>query len=152
VTARDTARAMSEDNVLQTNVELVQSLYAVNLFAATAEEIDRAFRDQLHDGFEFRLPDDYPEGEPVFRGREGVTQMVAMLRDAWSEWRFEPQQFVDAGERVVVFARIVAEGGTSGIPIEMETAHLWTIRDGRAVSLHVHRSRAEALKAAGLSE
>jgi hypothetical protein len=45
------------------------------------ETIDQAFRDYL-DEHGLRLPAGYPEGEPVFRGREGVTQLLAMLRDA----------------------------------------------------------------------
>jgi hypothetical protein len=57
---------------------------------ATPELIDQAFREYLDEHFELRLPPDYPEGEPVFRGRDGWDQLIAMLRDTWSEWRFEP--------------------------------------------------------------
>ena len=72
--------------------------------------LDLAFRDYLDEEFETRLPGDYPEGEPVFSGREGLARYGAMLRDAWSEWRFEPERFIDAGDRVVVFQRVVAHG------------------------------------------
>jgi hypothetical protein len=37
------------------------------------------------------------------------------------EW---PERFLDAGDHVVVFARIEAEGGASGVPIELETTHV----------------------------
>ena len=76
--------------------------------------------------------------------------MVAMLQEAWSEWRFVPERFLDADDRVVVFARLVAVGLESGIPIELDTNHVWTIRDRRATSLCVYRDRSEALEAAGL--
>ena len=72
-----------------------------------------------------------------------------MINEAWGEWRFEPEQFLDAGDRVVGFARILAEGGASGVPIELETSHVWTVRAGRATSLHMYRNRSDALKAAG---
>jgi hypothetical protein len=36
--------------------------------------------------------------------------MFAMLRDAWAEWRFEPERFIDAGDQVVVFVRVLAKG------------------------------------------
>ena len=98
------------------------------------------------------MPPDYPEGQPVFRGRDGFDEMTAMLAGAWSKWRLEPERFLDAGDRVVVFARIIAEGGTSGVPIEVETAHVWTIRGARATSMHAYRDRSQALEAAGLSE
>jgi ketosteroid isomerase-like protein len=139
---------MSEENV-----DLVRNLYALGDFLnPTPDEIDRAFRDALVDQFEFHPPTDFPEGELVFRGREGLAQFTAMLREAWGEWRLEPDRFLDAGDRVVVFARVVGKGGASGAPFELETTHVWAIRDGRATSAHAYRDRSEALEAAGLSE
>src|SRR5918912_1009390 len=66
-----------------------------------------------------------------------------------SRW-FEPERVLDAGDRVVVLVRVVAEGGVSGIPTERETAHVWTARHGRLSSIQIYRDRAEALEAAGL--
>jgi ketosteroid isomerase-like protein len=114
--------------------------------------LDRAFRDYLDENWELRLPAGYPEGEPVFRGREGVAQMAAMLRDVWSQWRFAPERLIDAGDCVVVFIRVIATGGASGVPIELEDAHVVTIRDGRIFFTRVYRDRSDALEAAGLSE
>jgi ketosteroid isomerase-like protein len=88
----------------------------------------------------------------VFRGRGGVDQLVAMLSETWSEWQFEPERFLDAGDQVVVFARIVGRGKASGAPVELETTHVWTIRAGRAMSVHAYRDRSEALEAAGFRE
>jgi uncharacterized protein len=112
--------------------------------------LDLAFRDYLDEEFETRLPDDYPEGEPVFRGREGLARYAAMLRDAWSEWRFEPERFIDAGDRVVVFQRVVATGRASGAPIELTSTQVVTVRHGRMTESRVYRDRSEALEAAGL--
>jgi ketosteroid isomerase-like protein len=75
-----------------------------------------------------------------------------MLREAWREWRFEPERFIDAGDRVVVFARLLGKGVGSGAPFELETAHVWTIHSGRAASMYAYRDRSEALEAAGLRE
>jgi ketosteroid isomerase-like protein len=118
----------------------------------TSAQIDRLFREHLDENFEFRLPGDYPEGEPVFRGRGLVDQLVAMLSVTWSEWQFEPERFLDAGDQVVVFARIVGRGKASGASVELETTHVWTIRAGRAMSVHAYRDRSQALEAAGLRE
>jgi ketosteroid isomerase-like protein len=146
--SRDTAWAMSEENV-----DLVRDLYALgDWLNPTPDETDLAFRDYLDEQFELRLPPDYPEGKPVFRGREGVAQWRAMLREAWDEWRVEPERFLDAGERVVVFARLMGTGGASGVPFELETTHVLTIHAGRIASMHVYRDRSEALEAAGVRE
>jgi ketosteroid isomerase-like protein len=138
---------MSEENI-----DLVQNMYALWDLDATPELIDQAFREYLDEHFELRLPPDYPEGELVFRGRDGWDQLIAMLRDTWSEWRFEPERFLDAGDKVVVFVRIVGKGGGSGVPFELETSHVLTIHAGRVVSAQAYRNRAEALEAAGLRE
>jgi ketosteroid isomerase-like protein len=135
------------------NIELARRVYLEgDLLQTTSEQIDRLFREHLDEDFEFRLPGDYPEGEPVFRGRAGVDQLVAMLSETWSEWQFEPERFLDAGNQVVVFARIVGRGKASGAPFELETTHVWTIRAGRAMSVHAYRDRAQALEAVGSRE
>lgn len=145
---RDTGWARSTQNV-----ELVKRLYDQgDLLRATPEQIDRLFREDLDEKFEFRLPADYPEGQPVFRGRKGVDELSAMLGETWAEWHFEPQQFLDADDHVVVFAHIVGRGGSSGAPVELETTHVWTIRAGRATSIHAYRDRSQALKSAGLPQ
>jgi ketosteroid isomerase-like protein len=140
----------------QENVEIVRSLYEVaggDWFRIAAGQIDRAFRDHVDEQvFEIHLPSDYPEGEPVFRGREGFAEMLAMLREAWGKWRIEAEHFRASGDRVVAFVRILAEGGSSGAPIEVETTHVWTIRGGRATAMHAYRDRTQALQAAGLRE
>jgi ketosteroid isomerase-like protein len=144
---------MSEDNV-----EVVRRWYALfsDAYGATPddvrERIDQTFRDFGDEQFEARLDPDYPEGEQVFRGREGAMQLFTMLRGVWGEFRFEPKRFLDAGDRVLVFIRLVAKGGASGVPIELKTAHVWTVRDGRLTSVRFYRDRSKALEAAGLSE
>jgi ketosteroid isomerase-like protein len=139
----------------QENVALVRSLYEIGAgdwFSAAPDQIDRGFREYVDEQCEFRLPPDYPEGEPVFRGREGFDELMAMLGEAWGKWRLEPERFLDAGDRVVVFVRILAEGGASGAPIELDTAHVWTVRGARATSMHAYRNRSAALEAAKLEE
>lgn len=139
-----------------TNVELVRGFFASlpGLRDANPADdhtiLDRVFRDYLDAEFETRLPDDYPEGEPVFRGREGLARYIAMMRETWSEWRFEPERFIDAGDRVVVFQRVVAKGRASGVPIELMSTQVVTLRDGRMTANQVYRDRSKALKAAGL--
>jgi ketosteroid isomerase-like protein len=136
-------------------MEIVRSLYEIGAgdwFSVAPDQMDRAFREYIDEQCEFRLPPDYPEGEPVFRGRAGFDELMAMLGEAWGKWRLEPERFLDAGDRVVVFVRILAEGGASGAPIELDTTHVWTVRGARATSMHAYRDRSHALEAAGLRE
>jgi ketosteroid isomerase-like protein len=134
------------------NVSLMRDLYELlpSLREPDSDAVDRLFRDYADARFELHLPADYPEGEQVLRGREGMDAFAAVLRETWSEWRFVPERFLQAHDCVLVFARLVAVGHESGVPIELETNHIWTIRNGRATSMCVYRDRLDALGAAGL--
>ena len=75
-----------------------------------------------------------------------------MIGEIWGEWRFEPQRFYDAGDQVAVRVRVVAQGGSSGVSLDRETGHVWSVRGGRAASVQVYLDPAKALEAVGLSE
>jgi ketosteroid isomerase-like protein len=144
--------------VSQENVDLIRALYGLfgdrGLVAAgdVAEEVDRAFRVYLHPDFQIRIPESYPEGGEVFRGRKGVEGWLAMIDDVWSEWPYQDQRYLDAGDTVVAILRVVAKGTASGLRLDREVAHVWRISENRAVGVTVYLDRAEALEAAGLRE
>ena len=138
----------------QENISLVRDLTKLvsSVVGPDPDALDRALGDYADERFELHLPADYPEGGQVFRGREGLRAYTASLRETWREWRFVPERFLDTNDHVVVFALLVARGHESDVPIELETNHVWTIRDGRATSMRVYRDRSEALEAVGLRE
>jgi ketosteroid isomerase-like protein len=51
---------------------------------------------------------------------------------------------------VLLWVRFVGHGAASGIPLDMELAHLYTMRDGRAARVVEYMDRDEAREAAGL--
>lgn len=136
------------------NVELVHRSYRMleELQEAKPHALEHAFRDCFDERVEVRIPDAYPEGAQVFRGREGLTRWVASTKEIWDEWRFEPERFLDAGEQVVAFVRVLARGGSSGVTLDRKTAHVWTLRDRRVTRCEVYLDRSEALEAVGLRE
>jgi ketosteroid isomerase-like protein len=73
-----------------------------------------------------------------------------MLRDTFSEWRFEAERILDAGDQVVVFQRVIGKGKTGKVPFEMTGTAVLTVVDGRLRSSEVYRDRSRALKDAGL--
>jgi ketosteroid isomerase-like protein len=141
------------------DVDLVSRLYAedgpFSLPLSPDEEaalLDRTFARFYDEQVEIRMPSDYPEGEQVLFGRRGMAEVIALLRDSWTTWRFEAEQFLDVGHCVLVFIKVVAKGGASGLAAVQETAHVWTVRNGRLASIQIYRDRAQALEAVGLSE
>jgi ketosteroid isomerase-like protein len=62
----------------------------------------------------------------------------------------EPQEFIDAGDRVVVLLREYQRGMKSGIELSVDTAMIADLRHGRIVRIQGYMDQAEALKAVGL--
>jgi ketosteroid isomerase-like protein len=87
-----------------------------------------------------------------FNGYEGVEQAVSMIDDVWDDFRFVPEQLIDAGNQVVVVVKLSGKGKGSGAPVDQRDTHVITLRDGKCVRLQVYPDHAEALKAVGLSE
>ncbi len=70
----------------------------------------------------------------------------------WGEFRNEPEELIDLGDRVVVLGRFVGSGASSGASFDREIAYLFTQRGGLIAREQVFLSHSEALEAAGLSE
>jgi ketosteroid isomerase-like protein len=64
----------------------------------------------------------------------------------------DPEAFFEGRDQIVVFFVQRAQPLASTRSVERRAAHLWTFRDGKATKLQIFPRRAEALKAAGLSE
>jgi len=69
---------------------------------------------------------------------------------AWEDMETVPEEFVDAGEHVVVTVRYSARGRGSGIEYGERLHDVYTVRDGRCVRKLEFKQRSEALQAAGL--
>ena len=80
----------------------------------------------------------------------------AKLFASWLEFypdlRLEIQQAEARDDKVFLWLRFTGHGAASGIPLEMELAHVCTLRDGKAASVVEYMDREEALAAAGLPE
>jgi ketosteroid isomerase-like protein len=106
-----------------------------------------SFHDEVHARWATEVPD--------IGTSEGVDGLAALLRDwlaAWQVCRIEAEEFHDAGERVVAFVRVHGRGAGSDVDVEMENAHVWTMRDGRAVAIRAYTDRDRALREAGAVE
>ena len=53
---------------------------------------------------------------------------------------------------MVVLARLIGEARTSGVHLERDVAHVWTLKEGRVTGIQAYLDREEALEAAGLRE
>jgi ketosteroid isomerase-like protein len=128
----------------ESNVELVRTIY--DLFRSGDTDGALALHDpeiEVHDRPE--VPD--PQ---VYRGHEGVLSSLRATRAAFKGLDMVPEEFLDAGDQVVVVFRLQGKGRESRVPVDERLAHVWTIQDGKAVRMAVHSGRDEALRAAGV--
>jgi ketosteroid isomerase-like protein len=75
------------------------------------------------------------------------------LDETFEELRLEPQEFIDAGDKVATRLRHHGRGKRSGAEINEELYHqVATFRAGKMVRIEYFGEWSEALQAAGLSE
>jgi ketosteroid isomerase-like protein len=92
-----------------------------------------------------------PDGA-TYHGKEGFLQATADWTEDFSEWSVIPEEFIDAGDRVLVRVRQMARGEASGIPVEGDFWFVFEMRGKRVAKWSFYIRRNEALKAAGLEE
>jgi ketosteroid isomerase-like protein len=86
------------------------------------------------------------------RGHAGIRANVANMRAAFEHWRFEPEEYFDAGDRVVVVGLFEARGREGGVQISRRMSRIWTLTGGRVVRYQWFDNAGEAFEVAGLPE
>lgn len=89
--------------------------------------------------------------DPVVRGMQANLDVHRRWNADWGEFRIEPKEAIDFGDRVLVLGHIRGSGLSSGAGIENEWANLLTVAAaGRVVRDQLFMDHGEALEAVGL--
>jgi ketosteroid isomerase-like protein len=88
----------------------------------------------------------------MYSGRDAFIANLAKLEESFDELRLEPLEFLDLGDQIIVVVSLSGRGRGSEVPAQMTFVQLWSLRDGKAVSLRDFATKAEALEAVGQSE
>ena len=88
------------------------------------------------------------------RVAHGLPQIVQEFEErdleAWEERRLEAEEFIDAGDDVVVLLHEYRRGRGSGVGLEIDTAVVVAVSGGRVVRIQGYMDRHAALEAPGL--
>jgi ketosteroid isomerase-like protein len=87
-----------------------------------------------------------------WHGRDGLVENLRQWLDAWDDLRVHPEEFIEAGDKVIAFTRQTGTAKASGIPLDREFADVWELQGGTVVELRFYWRREDALEAAGLKE
>ena len=132
----------------QENVEIVRRAGEAWKLGGVAAMLE--FLDPKIEG---RVRPDLPAAG-TYRGHDGVKRLFERFEDVLEDQGYEPQEFIDAGELVVMPLQWWGRGRLSGVEVAERRGETWvfTVRDGTIAAVQEYRNKREALEAAGLSE
>src|SRR5919109_3487748 len=100
--------------------------------------------------FEGIVPPELSAEPDVYRGPEGVRRWFSGFEGFLEDVRLEAEDFIPAGQRVLVRMVLKGRGVGSGIEVEQRAYQVWTVRDGKVVGMEGFADEASARAAAGV--
>ena len=98
--------------------------------------------------FEFTTPGSLAAEPDTYRGHDGLRRYFDSFYEAMDQVHFEPHDFREIGDRVVVPFTLTARGRTTGLAFDQSAVMVWEVRDRKAVGLELYGTLEEALAAA----
>jgi ketosteroid isomerase-like protein len=83
-------------------------------------------------------------GGDEFHGREALRGFLGDFLAEWQQFHQEIEDVVVAGDRVAVLIHLKAVGRLSGVEADTRYAHVWTMRDGKGVTVEGFRDQETA--------
>jgi ketosteroid isomerase-like protein len=100
----------------------------------------------LHRDAEWHESGALPDAK-VARGREEIKALLEGFLDSWEEFEQRIEGTETKGDRVLVLVHLEAKGAGSGVAVEADYAHLWTMRDGLGERVDAYYDREAATAA-----
>lgn len=122
-------------------IQALRRIYA----AMTRWDLDELIADVAHD-IEWTLPDSLPWGG-THHGHDGIEAFATRFRDYVDGTWADPDDFLDAGDRIVVLGRLRGRAVTTRQEFEVGFAHVWAFTDGIASRLRSYFDTAPVLAA-----
>lgn len=114
----------------QQNMEVIRGIY---------ESLSRgdvtAVLGQMHQHIEWREAENfiYADRNP-YRGPQAVLEGVfTRFGSEWSDFKVMPEEWLDAGNHIVVLGTYSGKHKESGREVRAQFAHVWGVTHGRAV-------------------
>ena len=130
----------------QENVELLRDCY---------RQLNEGGFAVIADLFAPEFAMDAPQGVESSQAHDkaGLQEWFRKMDEVWEGLVFHPVEIsaLDA-DRVIAVVRTSGRAKASGIEIDQQLTHVWTLRDGKAVRFDAYSTKREALEAVGLSE
>jgi ketosteroid isomerase-like protein len=103
-----------------------------------------------HPDHEYRPSRDLmpPDLQPVFRGDDEYPQLWRYWQDAFDDIRWDPEEILDLGSKILVRTHHSGHGSGSGLAVSEPVFQLFTLQRGLVFRQADFLDRAEAMEAA----
>jgi uncharacterized protein len=131
---------------LAVETEALRKAYAAfnqNDIPATVEALDPQI--------EWTEPAEFPGGG-TYHGHAGVKAYLSQSRAAWAEVHSEPERFIVARDKIIVFVHARVRPKDSTEWHETHLADVFTFRNGKAIQIRAFADRRQALEWAGVKD
>ena len=86
----------------------------------------------LDPDIEWHEPDPSPDAG-THTGRDSFERFLRSWIDSFHEFKVEPEQVVERNDRLIAVVHQSGRGRASGAQVDARLAHVWTVKEGRAV-------------------
>lgn len=126
--------------MFQEDVERLRGAYE-----AFNERGIEAIVERLAPEFQVRDRESSPDRQ-TGHGKEGIKRLFDSYMEAFDALWLEPEEFIDAGDQIVVSLHQRIRGKGSGAEVMGRIAHVWTMSGGAALRLRIFRDKERALE------
>ena len=91
----------------------------------------------------------YADGNPYVGADAIVAGVFMRLGGEWDGFTVVPDEFLDAGDTVVMLGRYKGICKATGKPLDAQTCHVWRVKDGKAVHFQQYTDTLQANRAMG---
>ena len=128
------------------NVALIRSIYEAFGAGDIAGVVGRMSPDMVWNEAE-NFP--YADGNP-YRGPEAILGGVfGRLGADWDGFAAVPEEFLDAGDTVVVLGRYRGTCKATGHRLDAQLAHVWRVADGKAAQFQQYTDTLQSARVMG---
>jgi ketosteroid isomerase-like protein len=134
----------------QENVETIRQM--IETANASGWDAEALVNDWVHAEARMYPAPDFP-GPDVYVGREDIVTFVREWTSTFDDLRWDLEQVIDIGDRVLVLARMTGRSGTTGTAIDWPFGGVFgDFRDGLFAEARYFMDQNAALEAVGLKE
>jgi hypothetical protein len=131
---------------MSANLDLIKGLYEAFAAGDVPAVLARMSPDIVWNEAE-NFP--YADGNP-YRGPEAIlTGVFARLGSEWESFSAIPEEYLDAGDTIVVLGRYRGTCRATGRALDAQLAHVWRVEDGKAASFQQYTDTLQAARVTG---